>query len=528
MDQNVTKDAIAPPKRKCEATALCLAGLYAASVALLVALARWLDVDLIDDSYIFLVYARNLAEGHGPVFNIGERVEGFSSPLWTFVLGGMGALTSNLERVAYGLGLLCGAAVLVLLIRHAARQGGMALIDLAVLGLGLAAAPAIVFWSASGMDAMLFTLLVTAVLLSTLDDRRGERLSARSAVLLILATLARPEGVLLAAFAAAFWVYERRSVRMLIGYALFVAAMLLARYGYYGEWVPNTYHAKVTFTLSRRLHDGWAYLAPAMIANAGLLIVTCAVAVAAWRRSSADRRVILYLAAWVVAWAGYVTYVGGDNFAMFRFLLPAFPAIFLLLIRSWSLAVTPLRPASRRACLAALALAFTASHGLTLRSQAKSYRGDVILARAWSDVGRWIERETPKDAVIATVVPGAIGYFAHRTTIDMLGLTDREVCLRGDIYPEGGHGHARYNTDYIYSRAPNLVLYHSSGRFTRPVYADPKSIHRLSGYALYDFVVDPRCKQRYEYATATLDNGMIVEMQRKRGADATSIASTTP
>ena len=34
-----------------------------------------------DDPFITYRYAANLLAGHGPVFNIGERVEGFSSPL---------------------------------------------------------------------------------------------------------------------------------------------------------------------------------------------------------------------------------------------------------------------------------------------------------------------------------------------------------------------------------------------------------------------------------------------------------------
>ena len=44
----------------------------------------------IDDAYITLRYARNLFEGHGLVFNIGERVEGFSNFTWLSVLAAVG------------------------------------------------------------------------------------------------------------------------------------------------------------------------------------------------------------------------------------------------------------------------------------------------------------------------------------------------------------------------------------------------------------------------------------------------------
>src|SRR5690242_17979411 len=38
------------------------------------------------DAFISMRYARNLALGHGPVFNPGERVEGYTNFLWTLIL----------------------------------------------------------------------------------------------------------------------------------------------------------------------------------------------------------------------------------------------------------------------------------------------------------------------------------------------------------------------------------------------------------------------------------------------------------
>jgi hypothetical protein len=45
------------------------------------------SLDLIDDSYISLRFARNFAQGAGLVFNIGERVEGYTCFLWVWLLG---------------------------------------------------------------------------------------------------------------------------------------------------------------------------------------------------------------------------------------------------------------------------------------------------------------------------------------------------------------------------------------------------------------------------------------------------------
>jgi arabinofuranosyltransferase len=51
--------------------------------------------DTIDDAYIVYQYAKNIAAGHGAVFNIGERVEGYSSPFWVAVLSLVTALGLN-------------------------------------------------------------------------------------------------------------------------------------------------------------------------------------------------------------------------------------------------------------------------------------------------------------------------------------------------------------------------------------------------------------------------------------------------
>ena len=39
-----------------------------------------------DDAYISLVYSKNLVAGDGLVFNLGERVEGYTNFLWVMLL----------------------------------------------------------------------------------------------------------------------------------------------------------------------------------------------------------------------------------------------------------------------------------------------------------------------------------------------------------------------------------------------------------------------------------------------------------
>src|SRR5438094_320890 len=42
---------------------------------------------VVDDAYISFQYARHFAHGEGLVYNVGERVEGYTNFLWVIMLG---------------------------------------------------------------------------------------------------------------------------------------------------------------------------------------------------------------------------------------------------------------------------------------------------------------------------------------------------------------------------------------------------------------------------------------------------------
>src|SRR5262245_7250535 len=73
-----------------------------------------------DDAYISFRYARNLAEHGQLVFNLGERVEGYTNFLWTLLLAGgikLGVspvVASRFLGVAFAVGTLAVAVRLAL------------------------------------------------------------------------------------------------------------------------------------------------------------------------------------------------------------------------------------------------------------------------------------------------------------------------------------------------------------------------------------------------------------------------------
>src|SRR5256714_11236242 len=66
-----------------------------------------------DDAYISFRYARNLAEHGQLVFNLGERVEGYTNFLWTVLLAGLYKLGLAPESTSRVLGTAFGAATFV-------------------------------------------------------------------------------------------------------------------------------------------------------------------------------------------------------------------------------------------------------------------------------------------------------------------------------------------------------------------------------------------------------------------------------
>src|SRR5512141_1854778 len=81
----------------------------------------------IDDSFITFRYARNLLAGQGFVYNPGERVQGTTTPLYTLLMTGLGALTGGTRAPFPWLALLVNttadAATCLLLVRLGRRAG---------------------------------------------------------------------------------------------------------------------------------------------------------------------------------------------------------------------------------------------------------------------------------------------------------------------------------------------------------------------------------------------------------------------
>ena len=279
---------------------------------------------IVDDAFISFRYARNFLEGHGLVFNVGERVEGYSNFLWVLELAFLWGLFGwRPEVTSLGLSIAWTGLTLVLLVLWASLAPSLSsrrLVSWMALGLVCTSATFAV-WSTGGLETRQFTALVLAAVLALGLRPRSPRCLLVASFCLGLASLTRPEGLLLGFVCGVWWLLLacseprttfRRSLAALVlpGLCL-VLAHFVFRLLYYGEWLPNTVTAKSV----RPWYDmGFLYLEAAALETGLFLILPLALlgAVVRWRRCR-DGMHFLSLALIAVHALG-VARMGGDHF----------------------------------------------------------------------------------------------------------------------------------------------------------------------------------------------------------------------
>lgn len=409
-----------------------------------------------DDSYIHLVFARNLLAGRGFSFNAGEPVYGFTSPLWMLLLAGANAIGFDWFVGARFLGILFTLLAIVATFRLARAAGGGA-------GVSIAAAASLAYhawflrWSLSGMETSLAAFLAACGLERLL---RGGRAVAAGLVALALGVLARPEMGLLFAIGLGWSLARARSeaTRAAWGGALAGAAILAGwevwAHAATGAWIPTAYtvkrvHEAITAASATRGVVGT--LAVIGVTDALLGIAAVGGALVLIRRPREGPGSLRLLLLWPLALAAF--YLIARVQVISRYWVPAAPA---LCAAAWVAAERALTPRGRTT-LGVLYFAQQAAVLLFLvLPQIDAFtRG---LDRGPVEIGRWLRANAPDTAVVATPDIGAIGFYGRRRVLDLGGLVTPAMApllARHDIYEIVGG--ALYESvghpDYLVDRA---------------------------------------------------------------------------
>jgi len=425
-----------------------------------------------DDAFITYRYAKHIALGLGAVFNPGERVEGYSNPLFTLLLAGIHRLVPDVmlfPLVARGVGMVSAALALVAL---AACPGTGVRAGIALGLLLTASSTSFALWSVGGLETSLYCLLIVAGFVLTLRRPRGAPSEVGLGLLLAAIALSRPEGVIPAAalFAGRFLDSETRGdwrghATVAIAAAVPVAAYVGFRVAYFGNPLPNTYYAK-RYPPDVAFLRGVSYLQTFFQRNGDLALYLPAVFAF---RAAASRRIARLGSLLLALYLPFNLLVGGDWMDGHRFIAPLTPILYALVglgwigLSEWARDALGSRGGLTLARLAVPAGAATAWLMLAVPSihltHAERERPGMSVIPYFTVMSRVIGAATPPGWTIAAHDIGAVGWYGGTRVLDLLGLVDGEVARTLH-----GHDGARLVDLSVARRRPELVLLHYDNR----------------------------------------------------------------
>lgn len=217
-----------------------------------------------DDAAITLRTVLNLLNGYGPTFNLDERVQAYTHPLWFLLLSGASFLSGNIFVATFILSIVCSIAAVWIVLSRAPNIGG-----LLIVGGAFILSKAFIDFSTSGLENPLSHLLIGLIILVAL---RIFAFPARKDVFLFwflcsLLYLSRPDLLLIVAPLALMVAWggmsDKKSlfVLLLLG-GLPVLLWTVFSVYYYGFPFPNTAYAKLGAGIppDARIAQGIQYL----------------------------------------------------------------------------------------------------------------------------------------------------------------------------------------------------------------------------------------------------------------------------
>jgi len=432
------------------AALLLLGGLYAAACV------SW-SLPPSEDAAILMRYAHHLAQGHGVVWNIGEKpVDGATGFLFMALIAGIARLGASVEGAARGVGLVSHFLTILAVYVAIRKLHGLGRWAAAVSAAYLAVGPGLRYVAAY-FGTPFFALFVCLAWTLAHVLAREEATNAKSllfALTGLLMGLTRPEGVFLAGFMLLAVLWSRRpqgSGRIIVWFvgvfAVLGGAYFVWRWSYFGYPLPNPYYKKGGGSLH------WDSLVNAAKTILWSCLPFAFAYVAAFRSAKATRQAVfslIPLAGYTLLWvllSGETNYYGRFQCAALPMVLIAWPALLEGIGSACRLPRLGDLGRRDRAALLAVAGCILAA---VLFYQHRISRAGTAFRDGLYDAAQILREFRDKGYTLVTTEAGLLPFYSEWRTVDAWGLNDPWIAHHGGI-----------TEDYLRSQNPEVIMFHA-------------------------------------------------------------------
>jgi len=377
-----------------------------------------------DDALIYYRYIQNCLDGKGLVYNVGERFNGLTSPLYTYLSLGTAALFQNILYTQIGLGALFLFLTSVMLIPLLKDDLPSPLL----IVLPPLLASSVFFYKTFGLETMLFLFLTVLALLLYIKQKYF-LLSVISTLLL----LTRGESIFLLFTLLFFHFRDRRgtlSFKLLFVPAGILGIHFIFMYLYYGSFLPHTLTAKIAQGKSgcwgrfAFLHHSQFFFEWYFGQSFWLISLLAATAVMGLY-SIAKSRLIMIMTIFLTLYCMfYIVLNIPDYFWYYGYLFLMLYIFFVLGMKTLYRIFAAMKNSKLRKTGYGI---ITAVFMFVFLKQLTISHANLNNAHGQTEyitIGKWIETNTEPNAKIACIEIGHIGWYSKRYIIDILGLVN--------------------------------------------------------------------------------------------------------
>lgn len=378
-----------------------------------------------DDPYITFRYAHNLLEGHGLVYNVGDRTLSTTAPFYALLLALLGCFWPDLPTLSNllsAVALVSSAALLLLLAQDRGRKTpGI------VAALLLILSPYLL--RTFGAETCFSIMLI----LGGFYAYEGSHYFWAGG-LLAVATMARPDGVLAAAAVALVHLIRRRPIpwRAAILYTALTGAWFLGLWLYYGSPLPATLMVKQQqgqMAISTRF---WAGLLDLIgrYAQEPVYWLYGALALLGLGQVITRARHWSPLLAWTALYIAGYALLGVSRY--YWYYAPLVPALVVLVAEGvaallGAISRTRLPRPATVGLTGLLLISLLAPRATRMMA---TYRSPDPRVETYREIGQWLDTHVPPGASVGLLEVGIIGYYARRPVVDFAGLIQPDVARR--------------------------------------------------------------------------------------------------